>query len=340
MTHTPKTPARTDWQALLETLRAELETLQSQLIESEARLAERLAAINAFEFQLRARLGALSDRLDALQKEIAAYRRRLRQMQEDWFFGVDGGENGRFQPDDWNFAEDAGAAAQGAYRYMGARLETPAETLSQDKQEELKKLYRQLARRFHPDFARDDADRHYRTQLMMQINAAYAAGDLAQLRQLAAEPDSLAGLDAAQSAEQLVETLQQEIARCRRRLQEIEAEFRQLEQHRSTRLLRRVERARENGRDLLADMEAELRERIAHKLVERDVLLEEIDAFGDEEPEVADDSFADTMFDLQLEQVFEEDPDLAAYDWHSRRSSKFWHDDDDLDDLDDLDEDD
>ena len=48
----------------------------------------------------------------------------------------------------------------------------------------LKQLYRQLARRFHPDLARDDNDRQRRTRLMAMINSAYQDEDLDTLETL------------------------------------------------------------------------------------------------------------------------------------------------------------
>jgi len=44
-----------------------------------------------------------------------------------------------------------------------------------------KRLYRGLARKFHPDFAADAADREHRTRLMSFINDAYARGDIETL---------------------------------------------------------------------------------------------------------------------------------------------------------------
>jgi hypothetical protein len=48
----------------------------------------------------------------------------------------------------------------------------------------LKKLYRALARTYHPDFASDEEDRDRRTQLMTLINDAYQKGDLSTLQLL------------------------------------------------------------------------------------------------------------------------------------------------------------
>ena len=50
---------------------------------------------------------------------------------------------------------------------------------------DLKQLYRKLARRYHPDLARNAADRLQSNTQMAEINQAYADGDLAKLMNLA-----------------------------------------------------------------------------------------------------------------------------------------------------------
>ena len=51
--------------------------------------------------------------------------------------------------------------------------------------DETKKLYHALAKRFHPDLTSDPDDKQWREQLMSQINAAYAERDLATLLSIA-----------------------------------------------------------------------------------------------------------------------------------------------------------
>ncbi|WP_416977879.1 hypothetical protein [Streptomyces sp. T028] len=53
--------------------------------------------------------------------------------------------------------------------------------------DEARKLYRELARRAHPDLAQEDGERARREEFITRVNAAYARGDEAALRELADE---------------------------------------------------------------------------------------------------------------------------------------------------------
>ncbi|MER5440347.1 hypothetical protein [Streptomyces sp. NPDC002790] len=53
--------------------------------------------------------------------------------------------------------------------------------------EEARKLYRELARKAHPDLAQDDSERERRDEFISRVNAAYGRGDAALLRELAEE---------------------------------------------------------------------------------------------------------------------------------------------------------
>lgn len=53
--------------------------------------------------------------------------------------------------------------------------------------EEARKLYRELARKAHPDLAQDDDERARRDEFIARVNAAYGLGDADLLRELAAE---------------------------------------------------------------------------------------------------------------------------------------------------------
>ncbi|GGU77225.1 hypothetical protein GCM10010275_09790 [Streptomyces litmocidini] len=53
--------------------------------------------------------------------------------------------------------------------------------------EEARRLYRELARKAHPDLAREEDERKRREEFITRVNAAYARGDEALLRELSAE---------------------------------------------------------------------------------------------------------------------------------------------------------
>ncbi|MFE9850913.1 hypothetical protein ACFYPN_19180 [Streptomyces sp. NPDC005576] len=53
--------------------------------------------------------------------------------------------------------------------------------------DEARKLYRELARKAHPDLAQDETDRQRRDEFIARVNAAYGRGDVPLLQELAAE---------------------------------------------------------------------------------------------------------------------------------------------------------
>lgn len=312
------TPAGDNWRERIGELEALLAELRPQLIDAETQLAERLAAISAFEYRVRARLESLTRRLDALQAEIDELRQALRRFQED---PLDWNVRPGTTRDEATWRFEGEAAADGSYRYR-EKGDAPRPVLEAELQTALKQLYRQLARRFHPDLALDAADRAHRTGLMMAINAAYAAGDLAALQQLADEPDSVSR--APQTNQELADLLQREVERCHRRLDEIAGELATLERHDSARLLKRAERAAGAGRDLLDELAADLRRRISEKLVERDVLETQLEEVEREGVELSVEDLADIVYNLGLEQVGEGTLLEPDREWRPKDKRRPW----------------
>jgi septal ring factor EnvC (AmiA/AmiB activator) len=314
----------TDWREQIEHHQTALDEVLNQLVEAEEQLAERLAAIAAFEFKLRARIGRLTQRLDNLDAEIKEYRRQLSWLNDDW-------EAAAEEIDFWSMGRDDAAAGE----HNGFPEEAPAapSSLNEDERKEIKQLFRQLARRFHPDMAVDAADREYRTQMMAAINAAYAAGDLEKLQQLALEPDAADLVEYAQTDQQLAEALAREIERCRRRLAEIRQELAHLEQHQSTRLLRRAQQAEAEGRDLLAEMARRLEEQITQKMVERDVLQSELENLDAQDATFHDKDLADLIWDVSLDQAYDDDLSSEYERWLRKQRHRYDEDEDILDDL-------
>lgn len=261
MIENPLTHTGINWQARVQELRASLKLLQNELIEAETRLAERLAAIHAFEFELRKRIEPFVRQLEALEAKI---KEEFRRLEAEW--------QEKAGEEKWSFDE---AASTGEYRYHSEDSKEAPQKLDEEQKVEIKQLYRQLARRFHPDMGVDEADRSYRTQMMMAINAAYTAGDIEKLQLLALEPDAAQHLDFAQTDEQLAEGIELEIGRLQRRLEEITHELGRLDKHHSTRLMRRKKKSEAAGRNFFAELIHELREKIFQKEMDLEWLQSE-----------------------------------------------------------------
>lgn len=254
-------------------LRAELAEIHNRLIEAEAELADRLAEINAFEFEFEARAGHLMDTLEALEAEVRRYTERIEIARSKQVFG------------------QAHIPVNTQYRRAWQPPPTSAPTpppqpLNSASEAEIKRLYRQLARRYHPDLALSEVDRARRTEKMAAINDAYAARSLVELVAMAQEEEAIVDSGRAypgHTEAQLVQALQDELSRCRRRLHEIERELRNLHHRPSVELSLEVKLARRQGRDLLAEMAAELERKIARKTAERDMLKAQFDQLGPEQ---------------------------------------------------------
>lgn len=138
-----------------------------------------------------------------------------------------------------------------------ASANRPRETpFADDPETRLKRLYRALARRYHPDLAHTPIERDYRTRLMVMINDAYEGRDLEALQLLAEQPGS-ASPDVPVAALRL-RKLQQANAALRERIEQLRAEQTRLIHSDWMRLKAEATLARRKGRDLLRDTAARL----------------------------------------------------------------------------------
>lgn len=101
---------------------------------------------------------------------------------------------------------------------------------------------------------------------MAAVNVAYAARSLVELLALERQGEALPirGHAQGQTDSQLIEVLQAELTRIRRRLREIEQEKKAIPMRASVRLSLEVKLARRQGRDVLAEMALDLEKKVAH----------------------------------------------------------------------------
>ena len=128
--------------------------------------------------------------------------------------------------------------------------------------ESLKKLFREVAKRIHPDLATNDDDRARRQKLMAEANRAYEEGDEAKLLSIFQEwetsPDSVEGEGV---GPELIRAIRK-IVQIQRRLVEIEAEMQQLSSSDLYQLWTKTEEAENQGRDLFKEMASQVEQEI------------------------------------------------------------------------------
>lgn len=225
--------------------REEQTALETELAERELRSANMRAELGAFERRYLHFVGVRYAELDELKAQIAE---RLASEQP---------ENERAQ----QAARDARARADETKSAAGekAAIEPRAFHASP----EMKRLYREVAKRIHPDLTSDRDDRARRQQLMAKANDAYERSDEVQLTKILTEyehsPEAVQGEG---PGAELIRVIRR-ISQARSRLAEIEAEMQELMRSDLYQLKSRLDEAQQHGRDVLKEMVEKVEERIA-----------------------------------------------------------------------------
>ena len=230
-------------------LRAEVAAKQTQAAGLEADLMESRESLAAFQREFQARLGPFIARVNELQEQVKTARRAvLRQM---W-------EANRFAPKFVDVEE----------QFRTAWTETeppppPPPPTSPNAEAQIKALYRELAKRYHPDLAATDAEREWRTPRMAAVNAIYAARDLAALQKLAAQKDDVAmPAPKIDSRAALITSLQREIERLDELIEKLERDFDELTNSPALQMQLNASMAKRARRDLIGEAAAELQKEI------------------------------------------------------------------------------
>ena len=144
----------------------------------------------------------------------------------------------------------------------------------------LKTLFREVAKRIHPDFARDDAEQKHFTLLMASANQAYRCGDLETLQRLLDDHLEI-------TASFIGEDDAAELLRITRQIRHAERDIALLEDERHTLLAGDIaqlsvdaEAAAGEHRDLLMELASSLREQIADAKQRFELIDRQISAYG------------------------------------------------------------
>lgn len=238
----------------LQALRAEILRAREYLAVIELELFNTRAALDEFQRRFNARIAPLERRLADLQAQLrqTLEARRMRNgVTAEEFVRPDNGkqdEQERIREERFYQADEAVGEENGG--------SDPAT------EEELRTLFRELAKRFHPDLVRDLEEKKRREEIMAQVSQAYATKDIETLRKLAQQPD-LEAQKATRTRRKMKEILQAELEYLNQKIIELEQQCRMLDQSPAMQLRMEANMVRQSGRDLLSDMAAHLEERIA-----------------------------------------------------------------------------
>lgn len=225
--------------------REEQTAIETELADRELRSANLRAELGAFERQYLHYVGSRYAELDELKATISE---RAAQEQP---------ANERAQ----RAAREARARADETKCTAGEKTEVSPRAF--ESSPEMKRLYREVAKRIHPDLTSDRKDRAKRQQLMAEANEAYERGDEAKLNKIFTEyewsPDAVQGEG---PGAELIRVIRR-ISQARGRLAEIEAELQELLRSDLYQLKVRVDEAQSHGRDVLKEMISKVDDQIA-----------------------------------------------------------------------------
>ncbi len=243
----------------LDALCAEIEQRREIIARLEQERADLELELAAFEVTYNAEVKPLQDELDTVNRSIEEYQARNRLVR------LRGNQLSPTQLEaevELRLGKSSAPtfSRAGSTDYVRGKWENvPQAEPDVVTKAELKSLYRELAKRFHPDLTTEALEREARTARMAQINEAYARRDMAFLRRAASGSGA---------QPQLPPTLTELLAE-RDRLDALIVRLRQdiAELNRDPLMLLKIDvaLARHTRRDLLAEMATELH----IKLVER-----------------------------------------------------------------------
>ncbi len=160
----------------------EIEIRQRRIADRRTDVARLNDALDRFAQEVLGEVDALFDEIARVRVEIGQQQRRLNDLRNGKAPLDDPEASTGSEPADSDESE-SGESGAGAGRHAPTMGQS-THRLTAAEEAEARRLYRDLAKRHHPDLAQDDEQRQRRAALMLRVNAAFRERDLDLLREL------------------------------------------------------------------------------------------------------------------------------------------------------------
>lgn len=174
-----------------------------------------------FAVELRSRVGSLRTELNRVRRQVSEYRRRIERLRENDLLDPEQVEREVAEEFAERLRSEQEAEEQAAREGQRIDVERPRPQLDAETEAEILRLYRELAKRYHPDRARNEKDRARRTDIMLTINVAYSERDLLTLQRMAKAADAADPASALLSEAERVQWAQRVITRMTMQVDEL-----------------------------------------------------------------------------------------------------------------------
>lgn len=229
--------------AALAIKREQLKAVRIELAERESSLVQFRAQLKIFENLYFRQVGALYADLDDIEARIA-------EREVDLY-------------DSDSARQRARESRQRARDSHDAAFVDSAQVVEVDPPTGIKTLFRELAKRIHPDFARDAVEGKHFTLLMARANQAYRRGDIEVLQRLLDDQREILELMEEKAGVAELRRINRQIQHAHRDMDTLDAERHALLTSEVGRMYLEAETATRENRDLLAELAASLNEQIA-----------------------------------------------------------------------------
>jgi len=222
----------------LEQKKASLSVLEVELADRELELSTLKAELHSFELRYIKIVGVKYAELDGIEAEIAELLATA-------------------TPDDEKLRDDAKTArnrADETAEETGKTISEPTPSEKFKPPDSMKKLYREIAKKIHPDLSTNPEERKRRGKMMAESNRAYEEGNIESLKQILREwetsPETVEGEGI---GAELIRTIRK-IAQVKERFVSIEKVVEALKASDLYLLMLKVIEAEEKGQDLFSEM--------------------------------------------------------------------------------------